>query len=125
MHGGRVSYPKSRLETAQIRHGHADTTRSPRRVDGAVVSVGPAASSHRSDAASNVTGYKKVDEFLLSLLANALENITLLRCCRCLYYGANATENKTLLRTLAGPGGTGVDGRLRPIRREQKSQAPR
>jgi len=37
-----------------------------------------------------------------------------------LYYGANATENITLLRTLAGPGGTGVDGRLRPIRREQK-----
>ena len=26
-----------------------------------------------------------------------------------LYYGANATENKTLLRTLADPGGTGYD----------------
>ena len=26
-----------------------------------------------------------------------------------LYDGANATENKTLLRTLAGPGGTGYD----------------
>ena len=26
----------------------------------------------------------------------------------------------TLLRNLAGAGGTGVDGRLRPIRREQK-----
>ena len=33
-----------------------------------------------------------------------------------LYYGANATENITLLRTLAGPGSTGVNGRLRPIR---------
>ena len=30
--------------------------------------------------------------------------------CSCyLYYGANATENITLLRTLAGPGGTGYD----------------
>ena len=27
----------------------------------------------------------------------------------------NATENKTLLRTHAGPGGTGVDGWLRPM----------
>ena len=27
-----------------------------------------------------------------------------------LYYGANAKENITLLRTLAGPGGTGVNG---------------
>ena len=35
---------------------------------------------------------------------------------RYLYYGANATENITLLRTLAGPGSTGVNGRLRPIR---------
>ena len=29
-----------------------------------------------------------------------------------LYYGANATENKTRLRTLASPGSMGVDGRL-------------
>eukprot|EP00964_Phaeocystis_antarctica_P028705 scaffold16204_cov54-Phaeocystis_antarctica.AAC.2 len=29
------------------------------------------------------------------------------------------TENITLLRTLAGPGGTGVDGRLRSIRRNK------
>eukprot|EP00964_Phaeocystis_antarctica_P093047 scaffold59948_cov60-Phaeocystis_antarctica.AAC.5 len=36
--------------------------------------------------------------------------------CWYLYYGANATENITLLRTLAGPGSTGVNGRLRSIR---------
>ena len=39
--------------------------------------------------------------------------------------GANATENKTLLRALAYPGGTGVDGRFRRIHREQKPQARR
>ena len=39
------------------------------------------------------------------------------------YYGANAKENITFLRTLAGPpGGTGVDGRLRPIRLESRSR---
>ena len=30
-------------------------------------------------------------------------------------YGANATENITLQRTLAGPDGTGVDGWFRPL----------
>ena len=39
--------------------------------------------------------------------------------------GANATENKTLLRALAYPGGTGVDGRFRRIHREQKPQSRR
>ena len=33
-------------------------------------------------------------------------------CCCYLYYGANATENITLLRTLAGSGSTGVNGGL-------------
>eukprot|EP00964_Phaeocystis_antarctica_P029236 scaffold16485_cov65-Phaeocystis_antarctica.AAC.3 len=30
-------------------------------------------------------------------------------CCWYLYYGANARDNITLLRTLAGPDGTGYD----------------
>ena len=34
------------------------------------------------------------------------------RNCCYLYYGANATEHITLLRTLAGPDGTGYDGCL-------------
>ena len=43
-----------------------------------------------------LTGYKKVNEFLLYLYygGNALENITLLRCCRYLYYGANAQKTR-------------------------------
>ena len=41
-----------------------------------------------------------------------------------IYYGANATENITLLRTLAGPGSTGVNGRfllLVPLLRSKRS----
>ena len=47
---------------------------------------------------------------LFTLQNNNKRTIYILTCCRCyLYYGANATENIPLLRTLAGPGGTGYD----------------